>query len=360
MLRAFREEFVAQAEEQYPVLAGRVGWPVVFSSVLEVVGEDEGLKLLQQALDAADGAEADELGVELRAYLAHVSERGFMPLRLYFASERYLRWAKLSAGATAEIRALTLQELYETYGLERLTKSYPEARVRFFRETVFRDSSSALDDGLKRVIRAIRDGELSPDDLRDAVDEIRALPDLRPDDEYYLVRLSYPHLRPEDRAGFVQADLGGRRKSDIVVTLEDSDAAVFRVRHALNPKEVERLLRLFLAAKLDVRFRMEHQYLVAINERSHIIGGIYYEIEEQGRSAHLEKIVVAGHYRGKHVAHGLITELVNRLRSAGVKTLTTGFFRPDFFDHYGFRVEKRHAGLVKDLTEEDTPLADRR
>jgi len=51
-----------------------------------------------------------------------------------------------------------------------------------------------------------------------------------------------------------------------------------------------------------------------------------------------------------------MTELVNRLRSAGVKTLTTGFFRPDFFDHYGFSVEKRHAGLVKDLTEEDAPI----
>jgi len=268
MLRAFRDEFVAQAEEQYPFLAGLVGWPVVFSSVLEVVGEDKGLALLEEALAEADGSEADELRTELRAYLTNVSERGFMPLRLYFATERYRRWSNLTADATAKARALTLRELYDTYGLRRLAKSYPEIRVRFYRETVFRDCAPALDEGLMRVIRAIRNGELSPEDLRDAVDEIRAQPDLGPDDEYFLARLSYPYLLPEDEAGFVQADLGGRRKSDIVVTLEDAEGSVFRVRHALNPKEVERLLRLFLAAKLDVRFRMEHQYLVAINERS--------------------------------------------------------------------------------------------
>jgi GNAT superfamily N-acetyltransferase len=125
------------------------------------------------------------------------------------------------------------------------------------------------------------------------------------------------------------------------------------VRHALNPKEVERLLRLFLGAKLDVRFRMEHQYLVAINERSHIVGGVYYEVEEGAQSAHLEKIVVTERYRRKGVAHGLMNELINRLKSAGCKTLTTGFFRPDYFYRYGFGVEKSHAGLVLDLTGED-------
>ena len=71
------------------------------------------------------------------------------------------------------------------------------------------------------------------------------------------------------------------------------DGATFRVRHALNPKEVERLHRQFLAAKLEVRFRAEHHYLVALNERNQIIAGIYYEIEEGGSSAHLEKIVAA-------------------------------------------------------------------
>ncbi len=349
MLRGFREEFVRQAEGQYPFLAGTVDWPVIFSSLLEVVGEEEGLALLRDALQQAASVDPG-LQAALCEYLTLVVERGFIPMRLHFAAERYRRWVGLSADATPQARAQTLQELYETYGLQRLAKTYPEIRIRFYRETVFRDCPPALDDGLRRIIRAIRDDRLPPEELIDAVDELRAERPLGADEEYFLARLSYPHLRPQDEADFVRRELGGRRQSDIVVTLDDADGSVFRVRHALNPKEVERLLRLFVAAKLDVRFRMEHQYLVAINDRSQIIGGVYYEIDEDGHSAHLEKIVAAERYRGKRVAHGLMNELINRLRAAGVKTLTTGFFRSDYFYGYGFAVNKGHAGLVKDLT----------
>ena len=90
---------------------------------------------------------------------------------------------------------------------------------------------------------------------------------------------------------------------------------------------------------------------MAINERDHIIGGIYYEIEEGGESSHLEKIVVTDRFRRKGVAGGLMNELFNRLRAAGVGTVTTGFFRPEYFYAYGFRIEKRYAGLVKSLEE---------
>ncbi len=114
---------------------------------------------------------------------------------------------------------------------------------------------------------------------------------------------------------------------------------------------MERLHRLFLAAKLDVRFGPEHRYLVAISDREQIIGGIYYTVEESGTAAHLEKIVVAELYRRKGVADGLMKQFFNRLRAAGVKTLTTGFFRPEYFYSYGFKIERRYAGLVKELEE---------
>jgi N-acetylglutamate synthase-like GNAT family acetyltransferase len=104
-----------------------------------------------------------------------------------------------------------------------------------------------------------------------------------------------------------------------------------------------------------VQFGPEHRYLVGINERDQIIGGIYYEIEEDGQRAHLEKIVVAEAYRRKGVADGLMKEFFNRLRAAGVRAVTTGFFRPEYFYAHGFKIEKRYAGLVKSL--EDGPEA---
>lgn len=351
MVRAFMDEFITPATEQYPVLEGIVGWPVLFSSVLEIVDEDEGLAMFREALEqAAD--DDDEMLVALREYIRTVEVRGFLPRRMFFAAKRYRRWERLSSSATPRARARTLLELYETYGLRHLARTYPETRLRFFRETVFQNSQPALSKGLDELIHKVRTAELVGDELIDAIADLRSHMELSADEDYFLARASLPYLKPEDAADFVLSRLGGRPKSEIVVALEDQEGNSFRVRHALNPKEVERLHRLFVAAKLDVRFRPEHRHLVAINERIQIIGGIYYEIGEDNRSAHLEKIVVAERFRRKGVADGLMNDFFNRLRSAGVKTVTTGFFRPEYFYRFGFRIEKQYAGLVKSLEEE--------
>ncbi len=348
MIRSFKDEFIEPVEQVYPDLTGLVRWDVIFSSVPEVLGEQSGLAAYEEALQREDDA-APGLRKALEEYVFTVRRRGFLPMRLYFAVKRYRRWAKLNQDATPRARAETLQELYDTYGLDRLTVSYPEARLRFFRETVFRDSSNELQQGLEELTRKIRSGEMTNGELAGAVADLRSRLKVEPDDDYFLARIPFAHLRPEDAVDFVRTDLGGSYRSEIVVTLEDSDGNSFRVRHALLPKEVERLHRLYHAANLEVRFQPEHRYLVAINEREQIIGGIYYEIEEGGANAHLEKIVVAQRYRRKGVADGLMQDFFNRLRAAGVKRLTTGFFRPEYFYGYGFRIEKRYAGLVKSL-----------
>ncbi len=350
MLQSFKTQFVGSVEQDYPDLEGLVDWDVVFSSLLEVVGEQQGLAAYEQALETEVGA-SDEIRMALQEYVSTVRGRGFLPMRLYFAAQRYRRWAQLNEEATAQARARTIQELYDTYGLDQLARSYPEVRLRFFRETVFRDSAPELARGLDDLIRKARAGEMRDGELAGAVADLRHRLKLEPGDDYFLARIPFAYLRPEDSVDFVSSDLGGEYQSEIVVTLEDMDANIFRVRHALTPKEVERLHRLFLAAKLDVRFRPEHRYLVAISEREQIIGGIYYTVEESGTAAHLEKIVVAELYRRKGVADGLMKQFFNRLRASGVKTLTTGFFRPEYFYSYGFKIERRYAGLVKELEE---------
>ena len=348
MVRSFKEEFVEPVEQQYEILSGSVGWDVIFSSVLEVVGEDEGLAAYEEALKSETEA-PPELCEALREYLTGVRRRGFLPMSLYFAAKRYRRWARLSEDATSQARARTLQEFYDTYNLNELSKTYPEARLRFFRETVFRSATPELMRGLDELITRVRAGEMVNGELADAVADLRRRLKMEPDDDYFLARIPFAYLRPEDTADFVTSDMGGSYQTEIVMTLEDLDGNAFSVRHALLPKEVERLHRLFLAAKLDVRFRPEHRYLVAINDREQIIGGIFYELEDDGQAAHLEKIVVADRFRRKGVADSLMREFFNRMRAAGSKRITTGFFRPEYFYAHGFKIEKRYAGLVKEL-----------
>ena len=43
-------------------------------------------------------------------------------------------------------------------------------------------------------------------------------------------------------------------------------------------------------------------------------------------------------------------EFFNRMRGEHVETVTTAFLRPEYFYRFGFKVERKYSGLVKDLT----------
>ncbi len=350
MLRGFKEGFVACVEAEHPRLAELVGWDVVLSSLLEVVGESEGCRLLAAAGD--DPAAGADLVAAVDGYLDGVRRRGFRPRRLYFAAQRFRRWQQLNPEATRQAVARTLQELYDTYRLDQLLASYPEARARFFTETVFRSAPPSLAEALSGIILRLRSRELGQDDVGAAVAELRAHLSPGTEEDFFLARLSFPHLRPEDETRYVASASGGSAQSEMVVTLSDQDGDPFMIRHAVSPKEVGRLHRLFLAAKLPLQLLPEHRCLVAVNDRGHLIAGLAYETSPDQLTAHLDKLVVAEPFRRKGVAGALLEELCKRLRSAGLRSLTTGFFRPQFFYRHGFAVERRYAGLVRQLVAE--------
>ena len=358
LLRSLRRELVASIESEHPELEGVVGWSTLFSALLETVGEEEGVALLRAAADDAGEAHDDGLDTARTAYLEKIERGGFMPRRLYFASLRYRRWAEVNPAATRTARARTLQELFTTYALADLQGQYPEVRPRFFQQTVFQHAPTALAKGLEEIVHRLRRRQLAAEDLSSAVADLRAHLRLEDDHDYFLARLSYPYLRPEDEAGFIAAESAGTPQSEMVVTLDDADGRPFRIRHAVNPKEVARLHRLFVAAKLPVQFRPEHRFLVAVSERGHLIGGLFYEVDPEEHAAHMDKVVVSEAFRGKGVAGALIEELCNRLRISGYRSLTTGFFRPQFFYRYGFAVERRYAGLVRSLVDDQPAPAE--
>ncbi len=352
MLQAFREQFVACVERDHPRLAGIVGWDVILSSVLETLGEQEGCALLREILGAADLHSTEELRTAVEKYLHSVERRGFLPRRLFFAARRFRRWLQINSNATLHAQAAMLHELHATYGLSQLESIYPETRVRAFRETVLSNASQHLADALEDIIQRLRQRQILPTDLSAVVTDLRAQLILTPAENYFLTRLSYPYLRPEDEAELVASAPGTVRQSDMVVTIVDADGDTFQIRHALSPREVGRLHRMFLAAKLSVEFRPEHRFLVAVNERGILMGGLFYELQREARSAHMDKVVVSERYQRKGVAAALLEELFKRLKTSGFQSLTTGFFQPQFFYRLGFVIEGGYAGLVRSLADE--------
>ncbi len=60
-------------------------------------------------------------------------------------------------------------------------------------------------------------------------------------------------------------------------------------------------------------------------------------------------IVVSDRYRRKGISESLMNEFFNRMKSEQAKFVTTGFFRPEYFYRFGFKIERKYSGLEKEL-----------
>ena len=44
-----------------------------------------------------------------------------------------------------------------------------------------------------------------------------------------------------------------------------------------------------------------------------------------------------------------MNEFFHRAKDEGYNYITTGFYRPEYFYRFGFKIEKKYSGLVKKL-----------
>ncbi len=359
MIVQFRKDFIEEIEGKHHNLKGQCGWRVVFSAFLEVLGEAEGIQFLQDALDSRAGAGIRiprELKKRLREFIEDVSTRGYVPRRLQFAIDRFNRWHSLNPTATSQACTHTMRDLYTTYDLNSTAQKYPGTRIQFFRDTVFKEADTRIRGGLDKCIRRAKMGELRSDDLVDECASLRHRHKLSPHEEVYLTRLSYPYLGASDSAEFISLQSEGEAKMSLMVFIESREGDNFAIRNPANPKEIARLHKLFTAANLPVEFKPEHQFLVVLDARVQVVGGLFYRPVAPGH-IHLEKVVVDPYFRKKGVSQGLLTEFFNRAKGQEIKIITVGFFRPQYFYKFGFRIDQRYGNMVRKLRvdEAETP-----
>ncbi len=347
LLNDFFDQFVKQAEEKHEVLKHGPVWYYIFSAVLNSEGEKRGLELIREIINSSSDKEEICQGAE--EYLNNYNENGYLPKRLYFAIRRFERWSFINKEAALSAQARTLNELYDTYQLIQIEKKYPETRANFFLHTVFADSSSDFKKALFNIVQMQHEEYYSAEEGLALVSQLQNDFDLNEKEEFFLARLGYPHLKPEDTAEFVSLQSEGEQRMDVVIQLEDYDGQPYLLRKPVSPKEISRLHQIFMEAQMPVSFRPEHKFLVAISERGHIIGGLFYSYIDN-QTVYMEKIVVSNRYRRKGISDGVMQEFFNRMRSERIEMVTTGFFRPEYFYRFGFKVERKYSGLAKDLT----------
>ena len=90
------------------------------------------------------------------------------------------------------------------------------------------------------------------------------------------------------------------------------------------------------------------EFYIILRACTAIAGGVFWKNTGPG-IAHLEKIVIAPHYRNSYLSIRLAEELFNRLRLKKFEFLTVGFFQSGLFYKLGFEIDQKFSGLVKRL-----------
>jgi GNAT superfamily N-acetyltransferase len=341
VLERFEQAFVAPIEQAYPALRGLAGPEIRFSAVVEALG-------LERARAALEALPEGERGDQARAFVAEVGGSGFTPRPVYFAAARFQRWLAVNPGATAEARGSTLGELWTTYQLGDVERAWPDTRIRFFRRTIFAQAREPLAAALDRLMARARTLPYRGLNLEDQLASLREA--VRPDaeEDYFLARLAFRHLRPGDETALISLDAGDHLTAEVVVGLVDEGGDRYYVRAPRSPREVARLLALFQESSLEVTFGAEHHFLLAVDQHDTVLGGCFYRRVSPER-VHMEKVAVARRMRGKGLAEGIMRELVRRVRARGARTLETGYFQPEFMARFGFKTDPSSGGLALDL-----------
>ena len=347
----FYESFVKKTEEKYPQIKKASVWNAILSGIIEVEEIENGVELInvfRSELHKSDSPLKTDVMRRIDSFMHNIKNQGYLPKQLYFSIKRFHRWYSLNRDASLAAQAEMLFELYDSYHLFELEEQYPAARTRFFLETVFYNSPQRFKDVLRELVKKQRQRKISREESQQLITALNFEFELDEKEIYFITRLGYPHLKPSDSAALVRIKSELEGQLNLVVQLQDDDGNIYTIRNPINPKEISRLHQLYLDANLNVNFRPEHQYLVAVSERGFIIGGIFYYRNDED-TVHMEKIVVSNRYRRKGISEGLMNELFNRQKSDNTKFITTGFFRPEYFYRFGFKIERKYSGLVKEL-----------
>ncbi len=352
LLKDFYEQFIIETQNEFSFLTNDEVCRYSFYALLDAEGEQSGLNLLQTALNQLNKKDEscgpDNLKGLLSKFIEEIKQKGFIPKNLFFAIRRFHRWYELNKEAEPSAQARMINELWDTYQLTELDNTFPETRTRFFLETVFSDSSKEMQNALLGIVLKLRERKFNHEEYLNWLTGIQKEYELNEKDEFFLSRLSYPHLKPTDYAALVTAKSDGSGMADMVIRLDDFDGNPYWVRKPVSPKEISRLHQLFIDSNLPVFFKPEHQFLVAVSERGHVIGGLFYIYLDE-KTVYMEKIVVSRHFRRKGISEGIMHEFFERMSGERMQRVTTGFFRPEYFYRFGFRIERKYAGLVKDL-----------
>jgi len=340
MLRNFYRETAALSPRLGPRL--RPAW--VVDAAFEALGEQGARAFLAELKQGWTGASGDHGRALLEAIdVALATAPGSRnPLALEFATARFEAWDAAHSGAPLSEREKTAEALLRLYRVDALGE---EVRYRLFRSTVFARSPYEVQHAFDRLLAALR---ARPGARPSHLVELEGLhAALQTDEERHaFTRLVFPAARTMRP---VEVTVVGDAVKHVVLATElvDKQGTAWIVREPVDAAEVGRLYRLFVRAGLPRAFSSERRYLVVLDSANRIAGGASYTLLGADL-AQLDGLVIIPSMRGRGLSSALLDDLCTRLSALGIKSVLAHFaFRN--LPISGFRLDRRHGGLVRDL-----------
>ncbi len=341
MLRNVFRETAALA----PRLASILEPAWIVDAAFEALGEDGARGFLRDLRDAAPARATGALAALLAAADAALATApgDRIPLVLETAVTRFEAWEQERPEAPLPEREKMAEALLRLYRVDTLGE---EARYRLFRRTVFAHSAPEVLQAFDALLAALRARSGARPSHLVELEGLHSA--LKSDEERHaFARLVFPAARTSRP---VEVTVVGDTVKHVVLATEliDRQDAAWTVRDPVDAAEVGNLYRLFVRAGLPRAFSADRRYLVILDSGERIVGGASYSLLG-GDTAQLDGLVVAPSLRGRGLSAALLDDLCTRLAALGVKALLAHFaFRN--IPLPGFRLDRRHGGLVRDLT----------
>lgn len=345
-LENLESAYAKDTKKSFPEFDLKIETDIIYHAIREALGQKHSPSFFEAILN--DVEISSQRQKDLETFLAGVKEHGFQPKSVYFATRRYHRWLSLNQAATLNAKAHFLKDLYRDYNIQDSEAEYPDVRVQLFARTIFSQADDSLTSYLSTLAQNLRHHMLDGRSLQSEISQYISIHKSDEFDAFFLKRLAFPELPPSEDIELIATRSTTLDEIEIMISRHDNKGGSYRIRRAMHPKEIIQLQHLFLKANMDVGFTQEHKFLVALNQKERVIGGLFY-IDQSDTLVYMDKVVISESHRGSGISRGLLDEFVNRMRNAQKKMITTGFLHPGYFYKFGFKIEKDQGGLVKYL-----------
>jgi len=339
--------FYQQTVSHYPLSKNYLKTEWLFDACIEATGTEEGLNILstlKKEYEKNYNPENEIIYQKLSDYIEERKEKPYINTYIISAIKNYNDWIRENPSALKEARENFVNNLFSLYRLDRYSES---DRYIFYMNTYYSSSPENVKNLFSKLIKSIL---RSPDEsVLNRIELVELLEVLKDEtDKRVLNKLIFPFASK-------QFALAPERTSDenkiiIKTQVKDNFGVEYIIRNPLSAFETASLYKLFILDSYPLQIDASLQFLLLsdIEEEGRIIGGACYKIQDAD-TAHLEGIVISKPYRKRGLAALVLNDLSERLKSNGIKILTTHYYLKSFYEKIGFETDARWGGLVKQL-----------